>query len=114
MNHNKLSLTWYQLLRQIKSGSELRCGADDLAGRDRLVNRHDPGHLMIFGLDSNAKQAQVWLGVTMEHYAHRENIALYQRLLADPNVNKDQARHAELLRLLAAEVSKDKKPPLRD
>jgi len=50
----------------------------------------------------------------MEHYAHRENIALYQRLLADPNVNKDQARHVELLRLLAAEVAKDKKPPLRD
>src|SRR5712691_11070681 len=26
VNHNKLSLTRYQLLRQIKSGSKLRCG----------------------------------------------------------------------------------------
>ena len=47
----------------------------------------------------------------MEHYAHRENIALYRRLLAETNVNKDKVRHAELLRLLAAELAKDKKPP---
>lgn len=47
----------------------------------------------------------------MERYAHLENIALYQRLLAETNVSKDQVRHAELLRLLAAEIAKDKKPP---
>jgi hypothetical protein len=47
----------------------------------------------------------------MERYAHRENIAHYERLLADPNVTKDQVRHAELLRLLAAELAKDKPPP---
>jgi hypothetical protein len=47
----------------------------------------------------------------MEHYAHRENIALYQRLLAETNADKDQVRHAELLRLLAAELAIDKKPP---
>ena len=44
----------------------------------------------------------------MEHYAHRENIALYRRLLAETNVTKDQARHAILLELLAAEIAKDK------
>jgi hypothetical protein len=44
----------------------------------------------------------------MELYAHRENIALYQRLLAETNVTKDQVRHAMLLDLLAAEVAKDK------
>jgi hypothetical protein len=44
----------------------------------------------------------------MERFVHRENIAHYQRLLADPNVTKDQVRHAELLRLLAAELAKDK------
>jgi len=47
----------------------------------------------------------------MERYERRENIALYQRLLTDPNVTKDQVRHAELLRLLAVELAKDKKPP---
>jgi hypothetical protein len=47
----------------------------------------------------------------MERYAHRENIALYQRLLAETNVTSDQVRHAELLRLLAAELAKDEKPP---
>ena len=46
----------------------------------------------------------------MERFVHRENIANYQRLLANPNVAKDQVRHAELLRLLAAEVAKDDKP----
>jgi hypothetical protein len=44
----------------------------------------------------------------MELYTHRENIALYQRLLAETNVTKDQVRHAMLLDLLAAEVAKDK------
>ena len=47
----------------------------------------------------------------MERYAHRENIALYQRLLAETNVTKDQVRHAMLLELLAAEVAKDKMRP---
>jgi hypothetical protein len=51
------------------------------------------------------------LEVTMERFIHRENIAHYQRLLTDPNVVKDQVRHAELLRLLAVEVAKEKKSP---
>lgn len=42
----------------------------------------------------------------MERYAQRENIALYQRLLAEVNVTKDQVRHAELTRLLAAETAR--------
>jgi hypothetical protein len=49
----------------------------------------------------------------MEHYAHRENIALYQRLLAETNVTKDKARYAELLRLLADELARDVKPPVQ-
>jgi hypothetical protein len=48
------------------------------------------------------------LEVAMELYAHRENIAHYQRLLAETNVTKDKVRHAMLLELLAAEVPKDK------
>jgi hypothetical protein len=44
----------------------------------------------------------------MERFVHRANIAHYQRLLADPDVTKDQVRHAELLRLLTAELAKDK------
>jgi hypothetical protein len=47
----------------------------------------------------------------MERYVHRENIALYQRLLAETNVTKDQVRHTMLLELLAAEVAKDKMRP---
>jgi hypothetical protein len=45
----------------------------------------------------------------MERYIHRENIAHYKRLLAEPHVLKDQVRHKELLRLLAEEVAKDAK-----
>ena len=55
--------------------------------------------------------AHVPLGGHKERYARRENIALYQRLLAEVNVTKDQVRHAELTRLLAAEIAKDVKPP---
>ena len=49
----------------------------------------------------------------MELYAHRENIAHYQRLLTETNVTKDHVRHAVLLELLAAELAKDEdeKPP---
>jgi hypothetical protein len=48
----------------------------------------------------------------MERCAHRENIALYQRLLVETNVTKDQARHALLMELLAAEIAMDKlRPP---
>jgi len=49
----------------------------------------------------------------MERYAQRENIALYQRLLAEVNVTKDQVRHAELTRLLAAEGLLRPLPPKR-
>ena len=47
----------------------------------------------------------------MERYAHRENIVLYQRLLAETNVTKDRVRHVMLLELLAAELAKEEKPP---
>ena len=36
--------------------------------------------------------SRVPLEVTMERYAHRENIALYQRLLTETNVTKDHVR----------------------
>ena len=36
------------------------------------------------------------LEVTLERFIHRENIAHYQRLLADSNVANDPVRHAEL------------------
>jgi hypothetical protein len=51
------------------------------------------------------------LEVKVERCAHREDITLYQRLPAETNVTKDQVRHAELLRLLAAGIAKNKKPP---
>jgi hypothetical protein len=42
----------------------------------------------------------------MDRYVHRENIAHYRRLLAEPNVAADRARHAVLKRLLADEIAK--------
>ena len=43
----------------------------------------------------------------MERFIHRENIAHYRRLLAEPHVLDDQVRHKQLLRLLAEEMAKD-------
>ena len=37
----------------------------------------------------------------MEHFIHRENLAHYRRLLAEPDVANDQVRHDLLLKLLA-------------
>jgi hypothetical protein len=47
-------------------------------------------------------------------YIHRENIARYQKLIAisEGDPNRDEVRHQTLLRLLAEEKAKDKKPPL--
>lgn len=50
----------------------------------------------------------------MDRFIHRENVAHYRRLLAEPHVMKDQVRHRELTRLLAAELAKDGEPPLAD
>ena len=47
----------------------------------------------------------------MDHFIHRENVLLYQRLLAETNVTKDQVRHALLRRLLEAELEKDQEQP---
>ena len=46
----------------------------------------------------------------MDHFIHRENIAHFKRLLAEPGVMNDMVRHGELTRLLAAEIAKDAKP----
>ena len=46
----------------------------------------------------------------MDHFIHRENVALYRRLLAEADVTTDQVRHRELNRLLAAEIAKDAEP----
>jgi hypothetical protein len=50
----------------------------------------------------------------MDRYIHRENIARYQKLIAisEGDPNRDEVRHQTLLRLLAEEKAKDKKPPL--
>jgi hypothetical protein len=41
----------------------------------------------------------------MDRYVHRENIAHYRRLLAEPDVAADRARLAVLERLLADEIA---------
>lgn len=46
----------------------------------------------------------------MERFVHRQNIEHYRRLLTETNVTNDKVRHAELLKLLAAEMAKDDKP----
>lgn len=43
----------------------------------------------------------------MERFIHRENMAHYRRLLAEPDVADDKARHQVLMRLLADETAKE-------
>ena len=47
----------------------------------------------------------------MDRYIHRENIAHYRRLLAEPDVAADRVRHALLKRLLADEMAQDAVAP---
>lgn len=42
----------------------------------------------------------------MDRFVHRENLAHYRRLLAEPDVANDQVRHKVLVRLLAEEQAK--------
>jgi hypothetical protein len=42
----------------------------------------------------------------MDHFVHRENLAHYRRLLAEPNVNDDPIRHERINQLLAKEIAK--------
>ena len=49
------------------------------------------------------------LGGKMERFVHQQNLEHYRRLLAETNVADDKVRHAELLKLLAAEIAKDAK-----
>ena len=46
----------------------------------------------------------------MEQFIHRENLAHYRRLLAEPNVASDPVRHKLLIRLLADREAKDATP----
>ena len=43
----------------------------------------------------------------MERFVHRENLAHYRRLLAEPDVTDDQARHKVLMQLLADETASE-------
>ncbi len=43
----------------------------------------------------------------MERFVHRENLAHYRRLLAEPGVADDPARHKVLIRLLADETARE-------
>ncbi len=47
----------------------------------------------------------------MDHFIHRENLAHYRRLLAEPNVTNDPVRHELLNKLLAEEIAKDAPAP---
>jgi hypothetical protein len=46
----------------------------------------------------------------MQPFVHSENVALYEKLIAESksNPSRDENRHAMLLRLLAEEKAKDK------
>jgi hypothetical protein len=48
----------------------------------------------------------------MEHFVHNQNMALYQKLIAesDRDPSRDEDRHAMLLRLLTEETAKDTEP----
>jgi hypothetical protein len=42
----------------------------------------------------------------MDRFIHRENLAHYRRLLAEPDVANDRVRHNVLLKLLADEEAR--------
>jgi hypothetical protein len=42
----------------------------------------------------------------MDHFVHRENLAHYRRLVAEPNVTDDPIRHERINQLLAKEIAK--------
>ncbi len=50
----------------------------------------------------------------MRSFMHDDNIALYRKLIeeSESNPSRDEVRHAMLLRLLAEEMAKNKKPPV--
>jgi hypothetical protein len=50
-------------------------------------------------------------GSGMDHFVHRENLAHYRRLLAEPNVTNDPVRHERLNQLLAKEIAKGATSP---
>ncbi len=43
----------------------------------------------------------------MERFVHRENLAHYRRLLAEPGVADDEVRYQVLMRLLSEETAKE-------
>ncbi len=43
----------------------------------------------------------------MDRFVHRENIAHYRRLLAEPDVADDPVRYKVLMRLLADETARE-------
>ncbi len=47
----------------------------------------------------------------MDQFVHRENLAHYQRLLAEPNVTDDPIRHERINQLLAKEMAKGATAP---
>jgi hypothetical protein len=48
----------------------------------------------------------------MDRFIHRENLAHYRRLLAEPNVTNDPVRYELLNKLLAEEIAKDAAAPM--
>jgi hypothetical protein len=46
----------------------------------------------------------------MEHFIHCQNLAHYRRLLAEPDVADNSARHKTLARLLVDEQAKEAIP----
>ncbi|MDP1906689.1 MAG: hypothetical protein Q8K85_00215 [Hyphomicrobium sp.] len=66
-------------------------------------------HLPVTG-EFDRAPAQWTSRSAMERFVHRENLAHYRRLLAEPDVADDQARHQVLVRLLADETAREAKP----
>jgi hypothetical protein len=50
------------------------------------------------------------MDLNVEQFIHRENLAHYRRLLAEPNVAIDPVRHKLIMRLLADREAKDAIP----
>lgn len=46
----------------------------------------------------------------MDRFIHQKNLEHFRRLLAEPEAARDRERHQMLLKLLAEEEAKDKRP----
>jgi hypothetical protein len=80
-------------------------------GKAHLANIIALPVALVGGWEFGNAPASRFQGSGMDHFIHRENLAHYQRLLAEPNVTDDPIRHERINQLLAKEIAKGATAP---